>query len=178
MNKNDNTLYDVNRFIEIISYRIARKFNLDQYDTRQDCWVSYLENKHRLDMNHYGWKRYIIKCFYTYVILKFKKTLSCTELTDDYEEYDVDYESLYEKWSLIKCQKKLIQDLLNSITNKQRNVLSLYYGLDNKNKLKLSEIAKAIGCTRDNVKKRKRMALKKLRENNSSESIQEYLWEN
>jgi RNA polymerase sigma factor (sigma-70 family) len=171
----DNVLYDVNRFIKIIGCRIARKFNLDQYDTIQDCWVSYLENKDKLDMDHYGWKRYIIKCFYTYVILKLKKTWNYIELTDDYEEYDVNYEYLYEKWSLINCQRKLIQDLLNSVTDKQRNVLSLYYGLDNDNKLNSSEIAKIINCTKDNVKKMKRLALKRIRENNNINTIKEYL---
>lgn len=172
---NKNTLYDIYRFIDIMSYRISRKFNLDRYDTRQDCWVSYLENKNRLDMNNYGWKKYIIKCFYNDAILKLKRSLNCVELKDNYEECDIDYENLYEKWSLIFHQKKIINKLLNDVTNKQKNVLSLYYGLNNRNELNSSEVSKVLNCTKDNVKKMKRLALKRLNTKNNSKLIKQYL---
>jgi len=68
-----------------------------------------------------------------------------------------------------------IQRALNSLNPRERDVLKLYYGLDNENALTLEEIAEKFKLTRERVRQIKERAIRRLKHASKSKSLRAYL---
>lgn len=67
--------------------------------------------------------------------------------------------------------KKIISSLTNSLTNREKYVITEYFGLNSKEGLTLEEIGNTIGLTKERVRQIKEKALKKLRSEALNNSI-------
>lgn len=59
--------------------------------------------------------------------------------------------------------KQMLKILLNCLTDRERDVISSYFGLDGRKIITLEEIGKKLGLTKERVRQIKERALKKLR---------------
>ena len=60
-------------------------------------------------------------------------------------------------------EKKAISILLGCLTTREKEIISNYFGMDNKDEMTLEEIGKKMGLTKERVRQIKEKALKKLR---------------
>jgi RNA polymerase primary sigma factor len=68
-----------------------------------------------------------------------------------------------------------VDDVLNSLTPRERRVLQLRFGLVDDRQCTLEEIGKRIGVTRERIRQIEAMALRKLRHPSRSKKLREYL---
>jgi RNA polymerase primary sigma factor len=68
-----------------------------------------------------------------------------------------------------------IQRSLSTLTEKERNVINLYYGLDTKKSLSLDEIGQKFDLTRERVRQIKEKAIKRLKHSSRSKLLRSYL---
>ena len=59
--------------------------------------------------------------------------------------------------------RTVIKMLMGTLTNREQNVLSDYFGLGEEDEMTLEEIGKKLGLTKERVRQIKEKALKKLR---------------
>ena len=96
----------------------------------------------------------------------------------DDDDYNVDYliKDEYIDYSTIDEVKtdelkKIISSLTNSLTSREKYVITEYFGLNSKEGLTLEEIGNTIGLTKERVRQIKEKALKKLRSEALNNSI-------
>ncbi|MCI0449310.1 MAG: RNA polymerase sigma factor RpoD/SigA [Chlorobi bacterium] len=68
-----------------------------------------------------------------------------------------------------------IQRALNSLSQRERDVLKLYYGLDQENPLTLEEIGEKFKLTRERVRQIKEKAIRRLKHASKSKQLKTYL---
>jgi RNA polymerase primary sigma factor len=68
-----------------------------------------------------------------------------------------------------------IQRSLSTLTEKERNVINLYYGLETKKSLSLDEIGQKYDLTRERVRQIKEKAIKRLKHSSRSKLLRSYL---
>jgi RNA polymerase primary sigma factor len=68
-----------------------------------------------------------------------------------------------------------VQRALSTLTSREAQVLSLYFGLDNKNALTLEEIGEKFNLTRERVRQIKEKATRRLRHTAKSKTLKSYL---
>ena len=71
--------------------------------------------------------------------------------------------------------KSDIEQVLKSLTPREREVITMRFGLDDKGKRKVTEIAKIFGVTTTRIRQNIRAAIEKLRRPNSSKQLKGYL---
>jgi RNA polymerase primary sigma factor len=78
--------------------------------------------------------------------------------------------------SLINESLKIeIQRALNTLSQRERDVLKLYYGLDQENPLTLEEIGEKFKLTRERVRQIKEKAIRRLKHASKSKQLKTYL---
>ncbi|MBE2217291.1 MAG: RNA polymerase sigma factor RpoD/SigA [Ignavibacteria bacterium] len=78
--------------------------------------------------------------------------------------------------SLINESLKIeIQRALNTLSSRERDVLKLYYGLDQENPLTLEEIGEKFKLTRERVRQIKEKAIRRLKHASKSKQLKTYL---
>jgi len=78
--------------------------------------------------------------------------------------------------SLINESLKIeIQRALNTLSPRERDVLKLYYGLDQENPLTLEEIGEKFKLTRERVRQIKEKAIRRLKHASKSKQLKTYL---
>lgn len=60
-------------------------------------------------------------------------------------------------------ETSIVKDLMESLTDREKRVVTDYFGLDSKEEMTLEEIGKEIGLTKERIRQIKESALKKLR---------------
>ena len=78
---------------------------------------------------------------------------------------------IYEDISYFEL-KEIINDILNTLTPRQKQVLLLRYGFDNNEFKNLEEVGKLIGISREGARKALVKAFKKIRDN---KDLKDYL---
>ena len=68
-----------------------------------------------------------------------------------------------EKRELHKNQKKIVDKILSTLSDRERNIIEQYYGIDGKEEKNLEEIGNELGITKERVRQIKFSALCKLR---------------
>lgn len=68
-----------------------------------------------------------------------------------------------------------IQRALNTLSSRERDVLKLYYGLDQENPLTLEEIGEKFKLTRERVRQIKEKAIRRLKHASKSKQLKTYL---
>jgi len=76
---------------------------------------------------------------------------------------------------LIESLKKEVQEALSKLTNREAEVLTSYYGLNNRKSMTLEEIGDKFGLTRERVRQIKEKATKRLRYNSTSNDLKSFL---
>ncbi len=71
--------------------------------------------------------------------------------------------------------KKEVQNNLNLLAPRERQVLACYFGLDGENQLNLEEIGERFDLTRERVRQIKERAIRRLRRSRSKNSLKSYL---
>ena len=71
--------------------------------------------------------------------------------------------------------RKEIQRILSTLSEREADVVRLYFGLDNKHPLTLEEIGEMFNLTRERVRQIKEKAIKRLRHSTRSKSLKPYL---
>jgi len=71
--------------------------------------------------------------------------------------------------------RQQMQDVLNSLTEREREVLDLRFGLTNGESLTLEEVGEKLGITRERVRQIEAKALRKLRHPTRSRKLRDYL---
>jgi RNA polymerase primary sigma factor len=62
-----------------------------------------------------------------------------------------------------KSEKRVIKKMLNNLTDREKRVISLYFGLGEESRYTLDEIGQSSGVTRERIRQIKNVALQKLR---------------
>ncbi len=70
----------------------------------------------------------------------------------------------------------VVDDLLDTLTPRERRVLQLRFGLFDERQRTLEEIGKRLGVTRERIRQIEAKALRKLRHPSRSQKLQDYLW--
>jgi RNA polymerase primary sigma factor len=70
---------------------------------------------------------------------------------------------------------KEVQTSLSALTQREAEVINLYFGLNNKQSLTLEEIAEKFNLTRERVRQIKEKATRRLRNNSRSKTLRTYL---
>jgi len=68
-----------------------------------------------------------------------------------------------------------INRALNTLSARERDVLKLYYGLDQENPLTLEEIGEKFKLTRERVRQIKEKAIRRLKHASKSKALKSYL---
>src|SRR5699024_2731357 len=95
-----------------------------------------------------------------------------TELVDlikDQEEISPTSHTTYE---LLKEQ---LEDVLDTLTDREENVLRLRFGLDDGRTRTLEEVGKVFGVTRERIRQIEAKALRKLRHPSRSKQLKDFL---
>jgi RNA polymerase primary sigma factor len=76
---------------------------------------------------------------------------------------------------LIESLREEIKRALSTLTSREAEVLSLYFGLDNNSPLSLEELGEKFGLTRERVRQIKEKATRRLRHTSRSKALKGYL---
>lgn len=124
----------------------------------------------------YAMSTYLYKCIYNEIIMSFRKINSGREIPEnaiiplttsigdnltlaDTIQSNIDIEN-----ELIRKKEfEILHKEISKLSNKERLVIHLYFGLNNCKKLKQKEIANILGIKQAQVSRIKNLALKKLR---------------
>ncbi|HEX9017011.1 MAG TPA: sigma-70 family RNA polymerase sigma factor, partial [Chloroflexota bacterium] len=68
-----------------------------------------------------------------------------------------------------------VDDVLRSLTHRERRVLQLRFGLDDGRQRTLEEVGKEFGVTRERIRQIEAKALRKLRHPSRSKKLKDYL---
>ena len=79
--------------------------------------------------------------------------------------------------SVINNEKKIIAQLTENLTNREKNILIKYYGLNGVKSLTLEEIGREIGLTKERVRQILVKVFKKMRSEALKLNISDYLYE-
>jgi RNA polymerase primary sigma factor len=71
--------------------------------------------------------------------------------------------------------KEQVEDVLASLTGRERRVLQLRFGLDDGRSRTLEEVGKEFGVTRERIRQIEAKALRKLRHPSRSKRLKDYL---
>ena len=66
-------------------------------------------------------------------------------------------------------------EALKNLTNRERNVIKMYYGIGIEHSLNLNEIAENNNLTRERIRQIKEKAMRRLRHHSRSEKLRKYL---
>lgn len=87
-------------------------------------------------------------------------------ISDSFSEFE---EMLEEK-----TLKEQIKNVIETLSNKEREVIKMYFGLDGYHEMSLKEIGAELDLTNERVRQIKEFGLKKLRSYSNSESLKEF----
>ena len=73
--------------------------------------------------------------------------------------------------------KKEVERSLNTLTDRERKILCMYFGIGNEHSLSLEDIGVEVGLTRERVRQIKDKAVQKLKDNHRSKHLKNYLGE-
>ena len=76
---------------------------------------------------------------------------------------------------MLDSLRREIQRALSTLTQRESDVLSFYYGLNGENKMTLEEIGGKFGLTRERVRQIKEKATRRLRYSFRSRTLRTYL---
>ncbi len=71
--------------------------------------------------------------------------------------------------------KEQVEDVLDSLTGRERRVLQLRFGLDDGRQRTLEEVGREFGVTRERIRQIEAKALRKLRHPSRSKKLRDYL---
>lgn len=74
-----------------------------------------------------------------------------------------------------KMMKKQLEDILDTLTDREENVLRLRFGLDDGRTRTLEEVGKVFGVTRERIRQIEAKALRKLRHPSRSKQLKDFL---
>lgn len=156
---------DINQFEMLYSYIIKKvyfwcftimKSESEADDATQEAMILIYKKLHTLKEPEYfsSWMyRVVTNCCYSR--LNKKKDLELTGEDDFYDNYESRFseerKDFLPKESLdVNETKKIVAELVNSLPNKQRETITLYY----LEEFKVNEIAKILGCNSSTIKVR------------------------
>ena len=85
-------------------------------------------------------------------------------LTDDEEIVSEKYIDTFNFDNLKRNdESSVVKDLMDSLNEREKKVISSYFGLDSKDEMTLEEIGNEMGLTKERIRQIKEGALKKLR---------------
>jgi len=111
----------------------------------------------------------------------FKRQLSLNESVNHDEKNKLmdflanDKQELPDQILLSESRKVEIENVLTTITDRESEVIRLYFGLDCERAYTLEEIGEKFSLTRERVRQIKEKALKKLRHKSRSQKLRTYL---
>jgi RNA polymerase primary sigma factor len=70
---------------------------------------------------------------------------------------------------------KDIELVLNTLPQRERQIVSLYFGIDGNRALNLTEIGDQLNLSRERVRQLKKTALKKIKDTNRGTVLRQYL---
>ncbi|MDF3016182.1 MAG: polymerase, sigma 70 subunit, RpoD subfamily, partial [Thermomicrobiales bacterium] len=74
-----------------------------------------------------------------------------------------------------KMLKEQMDDVLGTLSDRERQVLAMRFGLDDGRTRTLEEVGKAFGVTRERIRQIEAKALRKLRHPSRSKKLKDYL---
>ncbi|WP_075982332.1 RNA polymerase sigma factor RpoD [Bacillus massilinigeriensis] len=95
-----------------------------------------------------------------------------SHLGDFIEDQDATSPSEYAAYELLKEQ---LEDVLDTLTDREENVLRLRFGLDDGRTRTLEEVGKVFGVTRERIRQIEAKALRKLRHPSRSKRLKDFL---
>jgi RNA polymerase primary sigma factor len=111
----------------------------------------------------------------------FKRQLSLNESVNNDEKNKLmdfianDKQELPDQLLISESRKLEIEDVLQTLTDREAEVVRLYFGLDCERAYTLEEIGEKFSLTRERVRQIKEKALKKLRHKSRSQKLRVYL---
>jgi len=96
---------------------------------------------------------------------------------DNVSEYFIDEQYISKSEETINniYLKKQINSVLNTLSGREKEIIEMYFGLDNKNELTLSDIGKKLKLTNERVRQIRDVALRKLRNFDKSSKLKEFV---
>ena len=76
---------------------------------------------------------------------------------------------------MVNSLKTDLDTTINSLSEREAEIIKLHYGIGGKSSMTLSEIGQLLDITRERVRQIKEMALKKLKRSSSSSLLLKYL---
>src|SRR5699024_11732293 len=97
-----------------------------------------------------------------------------SHLGDYIEDQEAILPSDHASYELVKEQ---LEDVLDTLTDREENVLRLRFGLDDGRTRTLEEVGKVFGVTRERIRQIEAKALRKLRHPSRSKRLKDFLEE-
>lgn len=91
------------------------------------------------------------------------------------EEFIPDESITTEEIVVEKSLPKVVEDLLNELTEKERRIIKLRFGFENNQIRTLEEVGNIFGVTRESIRQTEVRALRKLRQKRKKQSLEEYI---
>ena len=86
-----------------------------------------------------------------------------------------DNEPLPDKELFESSLKEEVEKVLESLTDREREVIVLYFGINKDSPMTLEEIGTKFGLTRERVRQIKEKAIRRLRHTSRSKTLRDYL---
>ena len=97
-------------------------------------------------------------------------SLSSKKLLQLQDPKDIEYDMMHNESLKIETD-----EALKNLTNRERNVIKMYYGIGIEHSLNLNEIAENYNLTRERIRQIKEKAMRRLRHHSRSEKLRKYL---
>lgn len=150
--------YDASKGIKVISYSVwwIRQSILEALDKRNSIEADDLPTECNKSELHFESEEY----------------------TSEIEEYenDVFYSEESEETERREEQKKVISMITENLTNREKDIINKYYGLDGSEPMTLEEIGDELGITKERVRQLNEKCLKKLRAEVLNNSINKTIY--